>query len=47
MVVISLDLGNSTMKSIEISDQGLSGVERGERSLYGLCLGILDLQQTS
>jgi len=27
IVVISLDLGNSTMKSIEISDQALLGVE--------------------
>ena len=42
IVVISLDLDNSTVKSIEISDQALLGVDKGERSPYGLCLGIVD-----
>lgn len=47
IVVISLDFGSSTIKSIEIADQALSGVESSESKPYGLCLGILDLAQIS
>jgi len=46
-VVISLDFGNSTIKSFEISDQGLFGIDKGEGRSYGLCLRTLALQQIS
>jgi len=30
-VIISLDFGNSTIKSMEMSDHGLSGVDKGDK----------------
>ena len=43
----SLDSGRSTIKSIDNSDHGLFGVERGESRPYGLWQGTLFLQQIS
>jgi len=43
----SLDFGRSTIKSVDNSDHGIFGVERGEGRPWGLWRGTLFLQQIS